>query len=511
MDGLFQFRMNAGMSGAATASRRTNTISSRVGADGSAAGACSWGMAALFIGTLVLPGVTVAQSAASSSAPLAVPGSPGAPVPPGDQGLTFHGITLYGIIDIGLQYDEHAAPISDYSLAGVNDLIQKNSNHSIAGVTPSNMSQSRIGLQGAEALVGDWSGVFKLETWFNPESGELGDGLRSLALNNGRALSAQKTGLDVSAAGELFGGAAYMGVSSPTYGTLTFGRHTGILADGIAKYDPLMVSTAFSYLGFAGGPAGGGYTQDRRLDSSVKYTATLSGLHVGAQYKFNTSSGNASSALELQLGGEFAGVSVDGFYAKIKDAVSAASLSATQVTGLTALGFSPSNSLAATVSDNQAVGIMGQYVFGTGAPAVYLGYENIRFANPSTPLTAGYDDIGGYVLAYISNTAYGKEKIQQIYWTGVRYPVTPQFDVLAAYYGIKQNSYATGTTAGCSSIVSAACSGTENVVSLVTDYRLSRRFDVYAGIAWSKVADGIASGYLYTSNINPTIGLRFKF
>jgi len=442
-----------------------------------------------------LPGIVAAQSAAKSE----------------DQSLTIHGITLYGAIDIGLQYDQHGAPVSDYSLAGENDLIQKNSNKSVTGLVPSNLSQSRIGLQGKEALVGDWSGVFKLETWFNPESGNLGDGLKSLVQNNGRALTAQRTGLDVSAAGELFGGGSYLGVSSPTYGTLTFGRQTGILADGIAKYDALGVSTAFSLIGFAGGPAGGGYTQDRRLDSSVKYVLTYAGLHLGGQYKFNTSSGAAANALELQLGGEFAGFSVDGFYARIKDGVSVGSLSAAQVAGLSALGFSPDNSLSATVSDNQTYAIMGLYAFGTGLPAVYAGYENIRFANPATPLAPGYYDIGGYVLAYINNAAYAKEKIQQIYWFGARYPATTHLDLMASYYGIKQNSYATGTNSGCSSTASAACSGIEHIVSFIADYRLSQRFDTYFGVAWSKVADGLASGYLQTSNINPTLGLRFRF
>src|SRR5580700_4570354 len=77
-----------------------------------------------------------------------------------DDSLTFHGITLYGIVDIGLQNQTHGAPISDYFVAGSADIVQKNSNHSITGVTPSNLSQSRIGLQGAEPIVGDWMGVF---------------------------------------------------------------------------------------------------------------------------------------------------------------------------------------------------------------------------------------------------------------------------------------------------------------------------------------------------------------
>src|SRR6204780_5429757 len=81
----------------------------------------------------------------------------------GDDSLTWKGITLYGTVDIGLQYQSHGAPISDYFPAGSEDVIQKNASHSVLGATPSNLSQSRVGLSGAEPLpgVGDWTGVFK--------------------------------------------------------------------------------------------------------------------------------------------------------------------------------------------------------------------------------------------------------------------------------------------------------------------------------------------------------------
>jgi predicted porin len=103
-----------------------------------------------------------------------------AAAPPADDGaLTYHGITLYGTVDLGLQYQTHGAPISDYFPAGSADIVQKNSNHSITGVTPNNLSQSKIGLQGIEPIAGDWSGVFKLETFFNPQSGEISDALKS--------------------------------------------------------------------------------------------------------------------------------------------------------------------------------------------------------------------------------------------------------------------------------------------------------------------------------------------
>ena len=59
--------------------------------------------------------------------------------------------------------------------------------------------------------------------------------------------------------------------------------------------------------------------------------------------------------------------------------------------------------------------------------------------------------------------------------------------------------------------MSGGCSGKENVASILLDYRLTKRFDVYAGSMWSGVQDGLANGYLDTNNIATTVGLRFKF
>src|SRR6202043_650720 len=237
-----------------------------------------------------------------------------APTAP-DSSLTWNGITLYGIVDIGLQYQTHGVPISDYFPAGTESIIQKNSNHSVTAVTPNNWSQSRIGLSGNEPIAGDWSGVFRLETFFNPQSGDLSDALKSQVLNNGRALTAQSTNVDSSVAGQYFAGAAYAGFSSPTVGTFTLGRHVTLLADGVGKYDPMGASQAFSLIGFSGTTAGGGDTEDRRLDQSVKYTAKYGAVHLGALYQFSGAKGSANTAVQAQLGVEGGGVSVDGYYA----------------------------------------------------------------------------------------------------------------------------------------------------------------------------------------------------
>ncbi len=452
--------------------------------------------------------------------------------PTADDSVTWHGITLYGIVDVGVQNQTHGAPINDYFVAGSAEIVQKNSNRAVTGVTPSNLSNSRIGLQGNEPIVGDWSGVFKLETFFNPQSGQISDALKSLVQNNGRSAANQTTNVDSSASGQTFI-QSFAGFSSKTFGTITFGRQNTVLADGVAKYDPNYASQAFSLIGISGTTAGGGDTQNRRLDSSVKYVGSFGGVaHLSAQYKFNQSTGSANTAYEVSFGGEYAGFSGDVYYTKIKDAVSVAALSAAQVTdvdlagatgglcpnplpaGGSCIAASPSNTLAATVSDNTSYAFMGLY--NMGFLKFFGGYEHIQYANPDTPLSAGFN-VAAYTIGFVNvqsgpKSTYVNDKTLQVYWAGVRYTVIPELDLVGAYYGYKQNAYGTGANAGCSTNKSGTCSGTEDVISFDADYRFTKRFDGYFGAMYSGVKDGLAAGYDFSrTDITTTMGVRFKF
>jgi predicted porin len=428
----------------------------------------------------------------------------------GDDSLTWHGVTLYGVVDIGFQYDTHGAPFSDYRPAASGNIVQKNSRQSVTGLTPSNMGQSRVGLQGIEPLYGDWSAVFQVETFLNPQSGELADSLKSLALNNGRTPATQTTGLDGSSAGQLLQ-TAYVGLKSTRIGAITFGRQVTLLSEGTIKYDPNYDATAFGLLGASRTYSGGGSSEDNRLDSVVKYIANFDDrVHLGALYKFNGSYGPGSSAFQADMGGAFAGASLDAYYSRVKDAISASSLTAAQVAGLPALGYSVSNSLSASISDNSTVALMALYKF--DSLKFSAGYEHIRYANPTTPLNAGFTGIGGYVLAFVNNNAYGNPKTLQVYWAGIRYTVIPHLDLTVAYYGYQQNAYGTGKQAGCSTSASSLCSGSFEAFSFDADYYFNKHFDAYLGAMYSGVHDGVANGYaFYTTNINPTVGVRYKF
>ncbi len=427
----------------------------------------------------------------------------------GDDSLTWHGITLYGVVDIGLQYDTHSAPFTPYRPAASGNIVRQNSRQSVVGATPSNMGQSRVGLQGDEPLNDEWAAVFQIETFFNPQSGELADSLKSLAVNNGKTTANQNVAVDGSSAGQAFQ-TAWVGLKSAHYGTLTFGRQTTLLLDGTIKYDPNYNASAFGLLGASNTYSGAGSQEDNRLDSMLKYVVNIEDMvHLGALYKFNGSNGSSNTAFQADLGGSFAGASVDAYYSKVNSAITTTSLTAAQVAQLPALGYSASNSLAATVSDNTAYALMASYRM--DPLKFFAGYEHLKYVNPRTPLSAGFNDIGDYVLAFVTNNAYKAAKTINVYWTGVRYTVIPDLDLTAAYYGFQQNASGTGKLAGCSSAVSSTCSGSLEAFSFDADYRFNVHFDAYVGAMYSGVHNGVASGYLYSTNINPTVGVRLKF
>jgi predicted porin len=427
----------------------------------------------------------------------------------GEDSLTWHGITLYGVIDVGVQYDTHSAPFTPYRPAASGNIVRQNGVRSASGLTPSNMGQSRVGLQGIEALNEEWSAVFQVETFFNPQSGEIADSLKSLAVNNGRSLAAQSVGVDGSSAGQAFQ-TAYVGLKSARFGTLTFGRQVTLLSEGTIKYDPNYNATAFGLLGASNTYSGAGSSEDNRLDSTAKYYVSLSDLmHVAALYKFNASNGSAKTATQADIGGEYAGASVDAYYSKINSAITATSLTALQVAALPALGYSTSNTLAATVSDNTTYSLMASYKF--DRLKFFAGYMHIKYANPHAPLSGGFNDIGNYVLAFVTNNAFNISKTVQVYWSGVRYTLIPNLDLTAAYYGYRQNAYGTGTQAGCTTVAHSVCSGSLEAYSIDADYRFDKHFDAYVGAMYSGVHNGVASGYVYSTNINPTAGVRYKF
>ncbi|MEP7044692.1 MAG: porin [Dokdonella sp.] len=461
----------------------------------------------------VASGLKKTALASAFVAVLAIAGAPAAQAAD-DGSLTWNGITLYGTLDVGVAYQNHGAPLSDDFYVGLDYLVSKNGRKSISAVAPSGLSQSKVGLKGTEPLTDDLSAVFNAEIGFNPTSGKLSDALQSLVNANGKPLTAQDTAGDGSRAGQVFNGPAFLGLSSKTFGTLTAGRHNSLMLDDVNKYDPMGGSYAFSVIGYSGATAGMGNTENARFDDSVKYNYTYQWLRVGALYQFghNGDSGKGGSAEQIDFGFDYAGFSGDFLYGSKNGAIGAGSLSAAQLaTGV------PHDSLVATVSDTTAYSGLLSY---TAGPLKFSGgYEHIEFENPEHPLSAGFSGLGSYDFSIVNNTAYNRHRILQVSWGGAKWTITKELSLTGAVYHYDQNSYrSSGGTNGapivannCSTNVAGSCSGDLWAYSLMTDYRFTKRFDVYAGAMYSEVQDGLASGYLHPNNLNVMVGARFAF
>ena len=147
------------------------------------------------------------------------------------------------------------------------------------------------------------------------------------------------------------------------------------------KHDPNYNATAFGLLGASNTYSGAGSSEDNRLDSTVTYLLRFNDLvHFAALYKFNGSNGAANTAVQADIGGGYAGLSLDAYYSKVNSAVTASSLSAAQVGQLPALGYSASNALAATISDNTTYSLMALY--DADPLKFFAGYMHIKYANP---------------------------------------------------------------------------------------------------------------------------------
>ena len=70
-------------------------------------------------------------------------------------------------------------------------------------------------------------------------------------------------------------GQIYTGVSSPLYGTLTFGRQNSPLLDATTAYDPMGGSYAFSVIGNSGKTCGDGDTETCRMTTAIKYRENI--------------------------------------------------------------------------------------------------------------------------------------------------------------------------------------------------------------------------------------------
>jgi predicted porin len=442
--------------------------------------------------------------------------------------LTYMGITVYGQIDVGAGYSSHGANLNGAYSQGVQELIAKSSQGAKYQLVPNGLSQSSVGIKGKEEFAPGWSFVFDVNAAFDPYSLQLADGPKSLVENNNVTIGNQTSSSDSSRAGQWDNTRGYLGLSNSTFGTLTVGRQYSLTNDSVNNYDPMGGAYAFSLIGnSATYVAGVGDTEVARYNTSVKYQIAYNNLRAAAVWQFGGySQGNGSDgAYQFDVGGDYAGFSLDAIYSYARDAVS---LSAYSVDPLPK-GVSQDD-LKATLADIGGALLAGKYA--NGPFQFFGGYEYARFMPPSDDYPNGFGTLGDYTVlpGAVSVTNYIDNKVLQVAWGGAKYAIRSDLDITGAYYWAGQNNYtnyaglsAKAAAAKCApnttapvpggapqGSASSTCAGALSAVSGLIDWRPYKRLDVYAGVMYSQ-ASSIANGYIHANNIAPTVGLRLTF
>jgi predicted porin len=467
-----------------------------------------------------------------------------------DCALTWHGITLYGAYDVGVGWVSHGLPVNGYNYEG-ESLVNRNGAGSRFLVAPNNLQQTGFGIKGKEEFLPGWSIVFNASTGINPNSGLLANAPATNTVNNGLPRSSYSEAIDGTRAGQPFNDEFYAGISSEHFGTLTFGRQRSLGTDAMLLYDPVAGGYAFSYIGYNGTMAGGGDTDDARWDDALKYRLTYGPIHFGAMYKFVNGSGGCFSASAtwtaancaperphnnaygFDLGGEHGNFSADFVFQHYNQAISVLnpllgaqsptqpyqsttdSINTNPINGANLID--PNNTVYGIVTDNNAIMVAAKYRWDPFR--FFAGYEYIWQNNPSNPLGVGASDQGGYIMSGVEDNNLDSQKLVNIWWTGVKYAYDSKTDITLSWYQQRQNDFRIPPTCSAETGFRSSCAGTLNEVSLYVDHHFTKRFDGFAGIAYSYVGGGLAIAiphgpgvpYIHSSNFAPTVGVRFAF
>jgi predicted porin len=440
-----------------------------------------------------------------------------------------YGVRFYGTIDVGVSYMTNGSRLDQ--LANVNFFPGKPSLGAkwlpgFNALTPSN-----FGLQVKEPIFGGWSFVGQVETAWLPASGQILNGVHSVATQIGVPLAFQTSAGDSNSQGQFYNSLGFTGISHDTWGTVTVFRQNTLGQDLFLSYDPMSLAPAFSVPGFFGAYAGGGDTENRKDTTAVKYRVNVANWRFAAYGQFGGyGNGNASKeAIQGDIGADFnigPGVlSADVFGAHRKDAVALSLAGPTDPFGNPVNIFTSPATMTATLSDNTSTIVAAKYQ--VDRLKLYAGWEWIRFANPSDPVTSFTDIAGDFICSNtgagscgaligtnINNTAFSHgNKFQQLVWTGFRYALTDSLDLASAYYHVWQNDFSGGLRNSPAAGTGAAltCAATIDAASVLLDWKFAPKWDTYIGTLFSRLNGGFANGFLAKDNWATTAGLRFRW
>ena len=416
-------------------------------------------------------------------------------------------LSFYGILDAGMVQMTNAGNISPNFVTGAVPTGTKNNGGTVRGMMNGGESATRWGIMGSEDLGDGNKAFFKLETGFSIANGTIANS----GLTSGNT-TAHTMAADTSLEGQLFGRAAYVGLSNTDLGAVTLGRQNNLQLDIIAVtgggYDPVNAQM-FSPINFSGFYGGGGETDNARVDQAVKYSKQIGNFNVNALYAFGGIAGASTvrSNEELNLGYETGtfGVQAAAMLAKDTTAITGP--------GTVAAGGSNFGTVNAAFVNLTSYMLTGRYKV-TEPLTLKAGIERVEMSSPSN-FTADQTlgSIYGYQIMAASQFT-GAQKNINVYWLGANYDLSSKTKISVGYYDAE--TVAGSSNGGIGGAYAILGSGSDKYTSAMIEYSLSKKTNVYAAFMLDKKSGsatlGMNGAIPYPTTFNTYGGgLRVKF
>ncbi|HLX00875.1 MAG TPA: porin [Trinickia sp.] len=170
-------------------------------------------------------------------------------------------VTLYGIVDAGIEYVNHAS-------------VDGGMTRFVSGAK----NTSRWGLRGVEDLGGGLKAIFQLENGFNVGDGRLDDGPDAI-----------------------FGRRATVGLTS-RFGQLTLGRMYTTTYDYLLPFDPLGYAQNYSWATSSTATGGRRDAMFTRSSNAVRYDGEFGGFKFGGTFGFGNAAGDFRTNSKYDVG-----------------------------------------------------------------------------------------------------------------------------------------------------------------------------------------------------------------
>jgi len=161
-------------------------------------------------------------------------------------------VTLYGVVDINLEYVNHVGAIPTAA-----NQFNRGPSNDVYRMSSGGFSGSRWGIRGLEDLGSGLKAIFVLESGFNVDTGTLQQG------------------------GRLFGRQAFVGVQKDGIGQISLGRQYASMFEALANFAPAAYATQYEPTVLMTGA-------NFREDNTVKYTGQFGPVTALAHWSFGT-------------------------------------------------------------------------------------------------------------------------------------------------------------------------------------------------------------------------------